>query len=112
MNVLAFLAPSAHAQLLRALPPPHRVTNTLEWRTVSTAIRERTYDVAVLDPCAGSEQACAERLRTLVDATAPTADTPIIAYLSITANAIRCAGTFARLAPPHVPNVVVRGLVG
>ena len=110
MNVLAFLAPSAHAQLLRALPPPHRVTNTLEWRTVSTAIRERTYDVAVLDPCAGSEQACAERLRTLVDATAPTADTPIIAYLSITANAIRCAGTFARLAPPHVPNVVVRGL--
>ena len=90
MNVLAFLAPSAHAQLLRALPTPHRVTNTLEWRTIPTAIRERGYDVAVLDPCAGTQQACAERLRTLLDATALTAGTPIIAYVSVTANAIRC----------------------
>jgi len=110
VNVLAFLAPSAYAQLLRALPPPHRVTNALDWNAVSAAIRERAYDVAVLDPCAGGDQSCTERLRTLVDASAPTIGTPVIAYLSVTANAIHSACAFARLAPPHASNVVVRGL--
>ena len=110
MNVLAFLTPSAHGQLLRALPPPHRVTNASDWHAVATAVHDREYDVAILDPCAGHDHACADRLRALVDATRATAPMPLIGYVSVTASAIHSAQTFARLAPPHVSNVVVRGL--
>ena len=110
MNVLAFLTPSAHGQLLRALPPPHRVTNASDWQAVAAAVRDREYDVAILDPCAGHDHAYAERLRTLVDATPASAPMPVIGYVSVTASAIHSAQTFARLAPPQVANVIVRGL--
>ena len=109
MNVLSFLGSSAHAQLVRALPPPHRITRTNDWPTLLLALQEARCDVAVIDPCLGAPHASAERLRELVDATNGSATTPIVGYFAVSAAAIRAAHTFARLGPADVSNIVVRG---
>ena len=109
MNVLAFLGSSAHAQLVRALPPPHRVTHTTDWPTLLAALRDARCDVAVIDPCVGGQHGSAERLRELTDAAQASADVPVVGYFAVSATAIRAAHTFARLGPADVSNIVVRG---
>jgi AraC-like DNA-binding protein len=111
VNVLAFLGSSQLAQLLRALPPPHRITNVTDWHTVTSALSDgRGYDVAVLDPGAGGEHASADRLRTLADVAGPALVTPVVGYVAVTAAGIRTAYAFARLVPGDVSNIVVRGI--
>ena len=109
MNVLAFLGLSAHAHLIRALPPPHRITHTTDWPTLLSGLRDAECDVAVVDPCVGSLHASAEHLRELADAARASAETPVVGYFAVSAAAIRAAHTFARLGPADVSNIVVRG---
>lgn len=107
MNVLAFLQASALAQLLRALPAPHRVTNVSDWLAVVTLTRHRHFDAAVVDPTFGADHSLSPRIQAITEAAHTT---PIIAYLAVTATAIKAAQSIARLVPPGVSNVVVRGV--
>ncbi|HUQ80622.1 MAG TPA: hypothetical protein VM076_05785 [Gemmatimonadaceae bacterium] len=107
MNVIAFLQASALAQLLRALPPPHRVTNVSDWLAVVALTRHRHYDAAVIDPTLGTDGGVGARVQAMMESAHTT---PIIAYVSVTASAIRAAQAIGRLAPPEVSNVVVRGV--
>jgi AraC-like DNA-binding protein len=107
VNVLAFLQASALAQLLRALPPPHRVTNVSDWLAVVALTRHRHYDAAVIDPTFGADQSVAPRIQAMTESAHTT---PISAYVAVTAAAIKAAQSIGRLAPPDVSNVVVRGV--
>jgi AraC-like DNA-binding protein len=109
VNVLAFLGSSAHAHLIRALPPPHRITHTTDWPTLLSALRDGRCDVAVVDPCVGGPHANTDRLRELADAARASTETPVVGYFAVSAAAIRAAHTFARFGPPDVSNIVVRG---
>ena len=110
MNALAFLQSPALAQLVRALPAPHRVSNVRDWKTVVSVVPHRDFDVAVIDPSLGGEHLTAERIRALVNALGSSPGTPLVAYVSVTASSILTAQAMARLVPAHVSNVVVRGI--
>jgi AraC-like DNA-binding protein len=110
VNALAFLPSSALAQLLRALPPPHRVSSAGDWRTVVSVIRRRDFDVAVIDPSVGGDNGTTQRINALVDTLGHSSGIPIVAYVSVTAASIRTAQACARLVPREVSNVVVRGV--
>jgi AraC-like DNA-binding protein len=72
-----------------------------------TKLRDRTCDVAIIDPAVSGDRSVADRLDGLEDAVSTGNPTPILGYVSVTAASIKAAHTLARLGASEI---LVRGL--
>lgn len=107
MIALAHLPSPTLGHLERAVPPPHAVASAATWDAFLEQFTARTADVTVVDPCLGSERSLENRLATLVRAMASMPEIPVIAYVSVSASAIRAV---QRLVAAGATDVVVRGV--
>jgi AraC-like DNA-binding protein len=107
VNVHCCLPPLAIAQVHRALPPPHRVTSSTDWQVLLTKLRDRTCDVAIIDPAVSGDRFTAVRLDGLEETVSTGSPIPILGYVSVTAASIKAAHTLARLG---ASDILVRGL--
>jgi len=106
--ILACYVPSrALAQLQRAFPPPHQVTNDETWDSLMSHIVHRQCDVAIVDPCAGGEQLALTRLNDLAGVTTPASTVAIVGYVSVTATAMRAVQSLVRLGASEI---LIRGV--
>jgi hypothetical protein len=104
---LCHVSPLSLAQLQRALPSPHTVSNTTTWGALLARIQHWTYDVLVVDPCAGDERLAPVRLRDLADALGALPPRALVGYVSVTATSIRAVQTLSRLGALEI---VIRGV--
>lgn len=107
MIALSHLPPPALGHLERALPAPHGVSRAATWDALIGQFRQRVADVVVVDPCVGGDHLLESRLTTLASAMAATPGLPVIAYVSVTASAIRAV---QRLVTSGAADIVVRGV--
>ena len=107
MIALCHVSPLSLAQLQRAFPPPHTVSNTASWNALLARLDQRAHDVIVVDPCAGDERLAAKRLRDLADALVTSSPTAVVGYVSVTATAIRAVQTLSGLGAVEI---VIRGV--
>lgn len=103
MIVLCHVSSLSSAQLQRAFPPPHVVSSTKSWDVLLARARETRYDVIIVDPCVGDERLARDRLRALE----ATGATPLMAYVSVTAAAMRAVQTLSQLGAHEV---IIRGV--
>jgi methylphosphotriester-DNA--protein-cysteine methyltransferase len=104
---LCHVSPLSLAQLQRALPSPHTVSNASSWDALLVRMRQWMYDVLVVDPCAGDERLATVRLRDLANALGPLPPPAIVGYVSVTATSIRAVQALSRLGALEI---VIRGV--
>lgn len=107
MRLLCFLPPQPLAQVHRALPHPHLVETAATWEATLSCLRAERCDIAVVDPCAGSEFVMTTRLDSLAKAVDAHPTVPIIGYVSVSAAAMRAVHRLVRLG---VTEIVIRGV--
>lgn len=107
MIALAFLPPTALAQLRRALPPPHNVRPAATWDELVDDVRAARGDVIVVDPCTDRERDGARRARDLAAAHRREAPIPVIGYVSVTVAAIHAVDALVRAGAAEI---IVRGV--
>ena len=107
MIVLCYLAPQMLAQVQRACPHPHRVSNVTAWDALVTDVRHMRGDVAVIDPCHGGDHATRSRLECLAGVSTDHAVVPIVGYLSVSAPAMHAVQSLTRLGAIEI---VIRGV--
>lgn len=107
MIVICYLGSLPLAQVRRAFPPPHSVTNASAWHAVVGAIQLRRCDAAIVDPCTGGDHLAAERVAALERVLPVGSAFPIVGYLSVTAAGLRAAQALARLGAAEI---VIRGV--
>ncbi len=107
MIALCHLSPLSLAQLQRALPSPHTVSNTTSWDALLARMHHWTYDVLVVDPCAGDERLATGRLRDLANALGALPPRAVVGYVSVTATSIRAVQALSRLGALEI---VIRGV--
>jgi methylphosphotriester-DNA--protein-cysteine methyltransferase len=104
---LCHVSPLALAQLQRALPSPHTVSNTSSWDALLVGLQQWPYDVLVVDPCAGDERLATVRLRDLATALGALPPRAVVGYVSVTATSIRAVQALSRLGALEI---VIRGV--
>ena len=107
MIALCHVSTLSLAQLQRALPSPHTVSNASSWDTLLARMNQRMHDVLVVDPCAGDERLATVRLRDLADALAALPPRAVVGYVSVTATSIRAVQALSRLGALEI---VIRGV--
>ena len=105
--VLCFLQPQPLAQVNRAFPRPHRVTNANTWDAFLSGVREERVDIVVVDPCAGASQPLSDRLCSLASELEFRPTIPIVGYVSVTASAMRAVQGLVALGAAEI---VIRGV--
>jgi AraC-like DNA-binding protein len=104
---LCHVSPLSLAQLQRAFPSPHVVSNTASWDALLARMDQRAHDVLVVDPCLGDERLASNRLRDLADALTTSPASAVVGYVSVTAPAMRAVQTLSRLGAGEI---VIRGV--
>jgi AraC-like DNA-binding protein len=104
---LCHVSPLSLAQLQRALPSPHTLSNASSWSALLVRMHQSTYDVLVVDPCAGDERLATVRLRDLANALVALPPRAIVGYLSVTATSIRAVQALSGLGALEI---VIRGV--
>ena len=107
MIALCHVSPLSLAQLQRALPSPHTVSNTSSWDALLVRMRQWTHDVLVVDPCVGDERLAPVRLRDLANALDTLPPRAVVGYVSVTATSIRAVQALSRLGALEI---VIRGV--
>ena len=105
--VLCFLQPQPLAQVNRAFPRPHRVTNASTWDAFVSDVRHERCDIAIVDPCAGGNQLMSDRLGSLASVLEVGLTIPIVGYVSVTASAMRGVQGLVALGAAEI---VIRGV--
>jgi AraC-like DNA-binding protein len=105
--VICYLSSQHLAQVHRAFPPPHSVTNASAWQAVVGALQLRRCDAAIVDPCAGGDHLAAERLAALERVLVVGSAFPVVGYLSVSAAGLRATQALARLGASEI---VIRGV--
>ena len=105
MFVVCHLSAQSLAQVHRAFPVPHRVTNVAAWDALLSELRTGHGDVAIVDPCADGDRLAAAHADAL--ASVRPLLTPIVAYVSVTASAMHAV---IRLVRASTAEIVIRGV--
>jgi len=105
--VLSHLPSLSVAQLQRALPPPHVVSNSVTWDELVARVHRWQHDVAVIDPCVGNEHLAVARLGRLRPVLALAPSAPVIAYVSVSVAAMRAVQALGQLVPHEL---IIRGV--
>jgi len=83
------------------------VENATTWEATLSGLHVERCDIAVIDPCAGSESRLAARLDSLSQVVHARPTAPIIGYVSVSAAAMRAVHGLVRLG---VTEIVIRGV--
>jgi AraC-like DNA-binding protein len=105
--VVCYVPSQPLAQLRRAFPAPHNVSNASTWDALVSHIRDRQCDVAIVDPCTGGEHLAPERLNDLASVVTPPSAIPVVGYVSVTAAGMRAVQSLVRLGAAEI---VIRGV--
>jgi AraC-like DNA-binding protein len=105
--IRCYLPSYSLANVRRAFPSPHRVDNAGTWDVLVSDLLARRCDVAIVDPCTGADQLALGRVGVLAGAMPAGHHFPVVAYVAVTACAMRSVLALVRLG---VSEIVIRGV--